>query len=135
MNTMVLSREQTHKLRAVLQDLDPTAPQEQRLWPRHKVSLDMWIRTISPRGRTGVFKIMAMNLSKRGVGLLSKKLLSVGEKFALPLRFDEGGGKLVLCQVRNCRRLENGHCRVGATFLAWAEDEDGTTAIPAEWSR
>ena len=133
MSTVVLTPEQTHTLRAVLQEMDPAAPAEQRLWPRHKVALDMWIRTISPRGRTGVFKVMAMNLSKRGVGLLSRRLLSMGEKFALPLRFDDGGGKLVLCQVRNARRLSNGHCKVGATFVTWIDDNEGNAKIPDDW--
>ena len=135
MSMVSLTPEQTHTLVAVLGELDPLAPRENRRTQRHKVALDLWIRKLSPTGRHAVFKVMAANLSKRGVALFSRRKMSVGERFVLPLRFDDGGGRLMLCQVRNSRELAGGHQKIGGQFIAWVTDDDGLAKIPDEWVR
>ena len=57
--------------------------------------------------------------------MLAKVGLATGDKFVLPLRFDEGGGWLVLCEVRNCRRLASGHFKIGGHFIERIEDAAG----------
>lgn len=133
MSTVSLTSEQRHCLTAVLQDLDPSAPHESRRWSRHNVLMSMWIKKLSRKGKKSLFRISAVNISKRGVGLISRQQLSVGERFVLPLRFEDGGGRLVLCQVRNNRPTEDGQHRIGALFMAWVNDDQGDAAIPADW--
>ena len=135
MSTVTLSREEKHRLSAVLRSMDPTAPKENRRWLRHKVLFDLWIKKVSRRGKKALFKVLAINVSKRGVAIVSPQKLSIGERFVMPLRFDDGGGRLVLCQVRDCRTLPSGEHRVGAYFIEWIEDTTGTTPIPAAWMK
>ena len=133
MACLLLTDQQRHCLTAVLQDMDPTAPRECRRWPRNRVLLTMWVRKLSRKGKPALFRISAVNFSKRGVGLLSRQQMSVGERFVLPVRFEDCGGRLVLCQVRNSREMEDGQFRVGAIFTAWVDDAFGDTPIPADW--
>ena len=69
----------------------------------------------------------------RGVGLLTKVVHVKADKFVMPLRFDEGGGWLVLCEVRNSKSLATGHYKVGARFIDRIEDPWGDAKIPGDW--
>jgi hypothetical protein len=102
---------------------------------RRKVALPLWLRRMPGAGsdRTQLFRIMAVDISKKGVGCLSRRRLEMGESFVLPLRFAEGGGELVLCRVRFLRQLESGHFRIGAEFVATTPDPTGRSRIPREW--
>lgn len=134
MTTVSLTPDQRHRLTAVLQDMDPTAPRECRRYARRSVALSIWAKTLSRRGKSALFRVSAVNVSTRGVGLLSRRQLSVGERFVLPLRFEEGGGRLALCQVRNSRKLDDRQHHIGAMFVAWVNDDRADMPIPADWT-
>jgi len=131
--TAPLTYDEVLQIKNVLRDLDPTAIQEKRRFPRQKTALELYVRKLAPGARHALFKVLMVNTSKRGVGILAPRVMNLGERFVLPLRFDDGGGWLVLCSVRNRRKLAGGHWKIGAEFLAWVEDESGKTRIPAEW--
>lgn len=129
----VLTVQERHELVAVLRQLDPQAPAEQRLAPRRKALVKLWIRRIG-KGRSGLpAKLVLVNVSTMGVGMVARTPLAKGDKFVMPLRFDEGGGWLVLCEVRNCKTLANGHYKVGGLFIDRIEDPSGDAKTPGDW--
>lgn len=129
----VLTTQERYELVSVLQQLDPQAPAEQRRMPRRKALVNLWIRRIG-KGRSGLLtKLVLVNVSATGVGILAKTPFEKGDKFVMPLRFDEGGGWLVLCEVRNCKTLANGHYKVGGLFIDRIEDPSGDAKTPGDW--
>jgi len=81
-----------------------------------------------------------VNVSVQGVGIILSKALAKSAKFILPLRFSEGGGWLVLCEVRNCvsvlQVIPNQYQRqwkVGARFLERIDDPKATAMPPLDW--
>ena len=137
MQNTELSAKERQQLLAVLRDLDETAPAEKRREMRRKVLLNMWIRKIGPSRRhaqsVALIRASVVNVSAQGVGLLCSQPLSKQDRLVLPLRFREGGGWLVLCQVRNCQTTPNGEFRIGARFLDRIEDADGDAKVPMKW--
>lgn len=127
-----LSKQEVQQLLAILTGKDSV---ENRRHPRHRVAQPVWVKRFaqSQRKRHELFKVMLTDASRRGVGLLSKRIFQTGESFVVPLRYAEGGGSLVLCRTRFCRSTESGHYRVGAEFAATIPDPDGKTRIPVEW--
>jgi hypothetical protein len=128
-----LSLEERHQLVSVLRQLDPQSPAEQRRSPRRKALVNLWIRRINKHRSRALARLVLVNVSQTGVGFLAKSPFEAGEKFVMPLRFDEGGGWLVLCEVRNLKGLANGHYKVGAKFLERIEDPSGDARIPGDW--
>ena len=131
-----LSDVEVQQVLGVLRDLAAEQkPTNHRRALRRKVALPLWLRRIPGRGaaRSQLFRIMAVDISSKGIGCLSRRKLELGEAFVLPLRFNEGGGQLVLCRVRFLRELASGHFRVGAEFAATAPDPTGRARIPEEW--
>jgi hypothetical protein len=128
-----LSLEERHQLVSVLRQLDPQSPAEQRRSPRRKALVNLWIRRINKHRSRALARLVLVNVSQTGVGFLAKSAFEAGEKFVMPLRFDEGGGWLVLCEVRNLKGLANGHYKVGAKFLERIEDPSGDARIPGDW--
>jgi hypothetical protein len=128
-----LSAQERHQLVAVLRQLDPSSPVEQRRAPRRKALVNLWIRRIGKSRSRALARLVLINVSQSGVGILAKSPFERGEKFVMPLRFDEGGGWLVLCEVRNSKALANGHYKVGAKFLERIEDPSGDARIPGDW--
>jgi hypothetical protein len=133
MSEVLLSEEETHQLIAVLRDLDPAAPKEKRAGARRKVLLHIWIRRLAKGRSRNLQKVVLVDVSRKGLALLTTMPLEVDDKIVAPLQFGEGGGWLVLCEVRNCRKLASGHLKVGAQFIDRIEDENGTTRIPGDW--
>ena len=130
-----LSPTEVNQVLDVLRDLAAEhKPTNQRRAQRRKVALPLWLRRIPASGeRTGLYRIMAVDISNKGIGCLSRRKLELGETFVLPLRFAEGGGQLVLCRVRFSRELASGHFRIGAEFVATTPDPTGRARIPQEW--
>jgi hypothetical protein len=128
-----LSASERRQLLSVLRELDPAAPAEKRHKPRRKVAQNLWLRRIARDEKFPLQKATLINTSPSGAGLLCAGPLRVGERFVIPLRFAEGGGWLVLCESRNCRRLSDSHFKVGARFIDKVEDESGSTRPPADW--
>src|SRR5690242_18139043 len=106
-----LTPQERHELLRVLRQLDPSAPPEKRRTVRRKTLINIKIQRIGDGSSTD--RMLLVNASVRGAGFLAKTRLSIGETFQMHLRFDEGGGWLVLCEVRNCRKLQSGHYKVG----------------------
>jgi hypothetical protein len=129
----VLSSNQRQELLNVLQELDPTAPTEKRRSARRKVLKSLWIRNLTNTGARGLRKAVLENVSKRGVGLLVHRAMTKGDKFLLPLDFEDGSGWLVLCEARNCRRLASGQFKVGAGFIDRVERQGEEMQVPADW--
>jgi hypothetical protein len=129
----LLTDRERHELVAVLRQLDPQAPAEQRRTPRRKALVSLWIRRIGKGQSKAPAKQVLVNVSEQGVGMLGKAAFANGDKFVMPLRFDEGGGWLVLCEVRNSKALPNGHYKVGCKFIDRIEDPQGDAKIPGDW--
>jgi len=133
MSATLLNNSQRHQLLTVLQELDPSAPAENRRHPRRKVLKSLWIRTLTKTGAKPLRKVVLDNVSKQGVGLLIHRSLKSGDKFLLPLDFEDGSGWLVLCETRNCRKQESGQFKLGARFIDRIERSGDTLQIPPDW--
>ena len=129
----VLTAQERHQLVTVLQDLDRSAPQERRRHLRRKTLINLWMQRITQTTGPRFAKIVLVDVSATGVGLLACSTCQIGEQLVLRLPFIEGGGWLVLCEVRNCQRLANGQFKIGCRFLARIEDANGDAKIPSHW--
>ncbi|HVS70559.1 MAG TPA: hypothetical protein VHQ47_04820 [Phycisphaerae bacterium] len=132
-----LTTNERQQLLAVLREMDPATsatPQEKRRKPRRKVAQKLWLRRIARDEKFPIQRATLVNTSQSGVGLLCSQQVPEGERFVIPLRFVEGGGWLVLCEVRNCRRLSESHFKVGARFIDKIEDDAGDARPPADWT-
>jgi PilZ domain len=134
MEQIALNPEEREKLLNVLRELDPNVPAEKRRHKRRNTRLGLWIQPINEGGKRTVLKATLVNVAARGVGVEVKQPLTIGHKFLLRLRFREGGGWLVLCQVRNCRNLEDGQYRIGSQFLDRVDDPYGDLKPPFDWT-
>ena len=131
MHSQTLTSHEKEQLLSVLRDLDEHAPPERRRALRRKVHARATIQTLA--SSSILVKIDIVNVSLNGAGLLLAKPLPNKAKFVLPLRFSEGGGWLVLCEVRNCVPQPNRQWRVGARFLEHIDDPRGTEKPPLDW--
>ena len=128
-----LTTQERHQLVTVLRELDHTALQERRRHQRRKTLINLWLQRLNPNAKPKFAEIVLINVSPIGVGLLSKIPCQIREKLVLPLPFIEGGGWLVLCEVRNCRKVPNGRFKIGCRFLDKIEDATGSAEIPHHW--
>ena len=133
MEEIVLTTRERQQLLAVLSELHGKGPVEKRLHERRKVLLPIWIRPVVRGEKPGLIKATLMNVAARGVGLLLKQPLKKGHKFLISLRFREGGGWLVLCEVRNCSRNAAGAFKVGGRFVDRIDDPRGDAKPPLDW--
>ena len=129
----ILTEKERNQLVTVLRELDKTAVRERRRQVRRKTLINLWMQRISKNARPKFTEVVMVNVAAKGVGLLSKVACLVGEKLVLPLPFVEGGGWLVLCEVRNCQKLACGQFKIGCHFVEKIEDENGATKIPDHW--
>jgi len=133
MDNMTLSAKERHQLLSVLREMDSAAPREKRQTPRRSVVLRVRIRVISALGKTTAHWALLRDVSARGIGLTLPFALSKGARLVAPLKFREGGGWLVLCEVRNCEEWEVGQFTVGARFIDKIDDPDGSAKPPLDW--
>jgi hypothetical protein len=131
MEDPTLTIEERHQLLSVLRELDGQAPAEQRRHPRRGVHLRLTLRVLG-EPRVQPMPALLVNVAARGVGLQVDKPLDAGRRFLLPLRFLEGGGRLVLCEVRSCTPC-GAAFKVGARFLEHIDDPSGTAKPPMDW--
>ena len=131
MNSPTLTLEEKHQLLSVLRELDPKAPAEQRRALRRKVHVEVPIRTLGQN--PAVLKSTIVNTSASGAAFVVNAPLPKKAKLLLPLRFCEGGGWLMLCEVRNCVPYPKRHWRIGARFLDHMDDPQGTAKVPLDW--
>lgn len=131
MHTTRLASEERRQLLSVLREFDRQAPPELRRQVRRKVEIHAAIRTI---GQKSTFiKSVLVNVSKDGVALVLPRHLTSGTKFILSLRFSEGGGWLLLCEVRNCVAQPHRQWRIGAYFLEHIDDPHDIKKPPLDW--
>jgi hypothetical protein len=119
------------QLMAVLRELDTAAPREKRREPRRKVIVELWIQPLG-KPRPARQKAFLVNVSKRGLALVTQRGLAVESRFVVTLRFEDGGGWLVLCEVRNCSSADD-EFKVGATLLDRIDDPKGNSKPPMDW--
>jgi hypothetical protein len=131
MNSPALTMEEKHQLLSVLRELDPKAPSEQRRAPRRKIHVEAPIRIIGPNPT--VINSTIVNTSSSGAAVVINAPLAKKAKFLLPLRFCEGGGWMMLCEVRNCVPYPKRQWRIGARFLDHMDDPQGTAKVPLDW--
>ena len=132
MEDISLTSQERHQLMSVLREMDDHAPAESRKGARHKVELKTSIRVIGQR-KTSRVPATLMNVAPEGAGLTTSTEIEEGKRFLLNLRFREGGGWLVLCEVRNCARLEDGKFKIGGRFVEKIEDPKGDGKPPLDW--
>lgn len=131
METPVLTAEERHRLMTVLRELDTHAPTENRRHPRREVQLNLHLHLLG-NAPPGIMPATLVNVAARGIGLVTPLPLALKQRFTVHLRFTEGGGWLVLCEVRNCSVTEGGY-RVGAEFVARMDDPKGSAQPPEMW--
>ncbi|MCL2646550.1 MAG: hypothetical protein FWD61_06035 [Phycisphaerales bacterium] len=131
----VLTAKEHQQLVTVLRELDHNAIKERRRLPRRKTLINLWMQRLGKNARPKFSEILLVNVSTNSVGLLSKVACLTGEKLVLPLPFIEGGGWLVLCEVRNCQKLVCGQFKIGCRFIDKIEDENGDAKIPDQWRK
>lgn len=131
MDNVNLTIQEKHQLLAVLREMDGNAPKEKRREARRNIVMRLWIRPIANR-KCGRQRAVILNVALGGVGLVSRQALEKGQSFILPLRFEDGGGWLVLCEVRTCAASKDGH-KIGAKFVDRIEDPKGNAAPPMDW--
>lgn len=131
MDEPALTEDERHKLLTVLRDMDPKAPQEKRKSLRRKVQLETSVRLVNKR--PGAMNVVLVDVSSRGVAVVMPRQLETGDRFMLPLRFREGGGWLVLCEVRNVSGMSRGRAKVGAKIVDRIDDPAGNSRPPLDW--
>lgn len=138
MDTAELSSKERQQLMGVLRELDGTAT-ERRRDKRRPVTVKLYVRRVKAASQQktpdeiGLFSAIVVDVAAHGVGLQLRHSLDSGDKIVLPLRFREGGGWLVLCQVRSCTAAGGGNFRVGAKFLERLDDPEGIAKVPVDW--
>ena len=132
MEQVNLTAEERHQLMAVLREMDGVAPAEKRRTPRRKVDFGLWIRPVS-KTQAGMLKAVLVNVAAKGVAIVVGRPLQKGDRFVMPLTFREGGGWLVLCEVRNSTSQGGGAWKIGARFVERIDDPDGTGKPPMDW--
>jgi len=139
MSTVELNQQERQQLLDVLRDMDATKSTERRRDKRRDVVVNLVVRKVKSGNvrkaaePVSVFPGTVVNVAARGVGLKLAQALDTGDKIVLPLRFREGGGWLVLCQVRTCSRQSDGSFRIGAKFVERLEDPEGIAKVPVDW--
>jgi len=139
MSAVELNQQERQQLLDVLRDLDASKSAERRRDKRRDVVVNLVVRKVKSSNvkksaePVSIFPGTVVNIATRGVGIKLAQLLEPGDKIVLPLRFREGGGWLVLCQVRSCSKLADGNFRVGAKFVERLEDPEGIAKIPVDW--
>jgi hypothetical protein len=128
-----LSSRERHQLLTILRELDPAAPAETRKHPRRSVALDATIRIFGGKLGITLLKAKLVNVSPKGLAITLARPLQPGDRLAIPLRFDDGGGWLALCEVKNARSLSPGLYRVGLQILERIDDPEGTSRTPMDW--
>jgi hypothetical protein len=131
MHSSTLTSQEKHRLLSVLRELDGHSPAERRRFFRRKVQIRATINTL--KSPSIIMKSVIADISPHGAALLIPRALPKKAKFILPLRFSEGGGWLVLCEVRNCAPQSERMWRVGARFLEHIDDPRGTEQPPLDW--
>jgi hypothetical protein len=130
-NNISLTAHERHQLLRVLREMDQDSPIEKRRESRRKVFHKIWIRAIQQR-RCSRLRATLVNVAANGVGLEASVALLRDQRFVLPLRFQDGGGWLVLCEVRSCTATKVGY-RIGARFRDRIDDPTGTSTVPMDW--
>ena len=133
MEEVALSTKERHQLLSVLRELDPASPPEKRRQARRDVLLTVAVRIVVDCGQLEKVRATVLNVAARGAGLRLKQRLRKGDKLLLPLAFREGGGWLVLCEVRNCTPLERGFFKIGCKFKEKIDDPTGQARPPLDW--
>lgn len=131
MDNLTLSAAERHRLLSVLQELDHDAPPEKRTNLRRKVRVQENIRIVEENNAPSTSIIV--NVSANGAAIVLSRPLPKKAKFILPLRFRDGGGWLVLCEVRNCVAQPRREWKIGARFVDRIEDPRGTAKPPMDW--
>jgi hypothetical protein len=138
MDTAELSSKERQQLMDVLGEMNGTAT-ERRRDKRRPVTVKLYVRRVKAASHkkitdeVGLFSAIVVDVAAHGVGLQLRHALEAGDKIVLPLRFREGGGWLVLCQVRSCSPAGEGSFRVGAKFLERLDDPEGIAKVPVDW--
>jgi hypothetical protein len=138
MSTAELNAHERKQLLDVLREMDGQGT-ERRRDKRRPVAINVYVRKVkSAPGKkdtaeVGLYQALVINVAVRGVGLTLRQPLDPGDKIVIPLRFREGGGWLVLCQVRSCATAEGGTYRIGTKFLERLEDPEGIAKVPVDW--
>jgi hypothetical protein len=137
MGTVELNAQERQQLMTVLREMDGGAV-ERRRDKRRAVTVNLYVRkvksAVAGKGDdVGLFPAVVINVASRGVAFKVRHAMDPGDKVVLPLRFREGGGWLVVCQVRSCSLISDGNYRVGAKFQERLDDPEGIAKVPVDW--
>ncbi|MGC9260733.1 MAG: hypothetical protein ACP5I8_11760 [Phycisphaerae bacterium] len=135
MSATSLSQNERQQIVQIIENLKQEGESLGRRHRRRPVRQIMWLKRLPrpERPRSATFRVNLEDVSLKGMGLFSRRHLQRNEYVVAPLQFREGGGMLVLCQIRFCRELPEGGYRVGAEFDETLADPTGTTRIPQAW--
>ena len=130
-----LTQAESTRLISVLKEIAGEKPVvEHRRHKRRTVAMGVWVKLIAQgRARHQLCRVMLTNVSARGVGMLTTRPLTVGDRVVFRLPFKEGGGWLVLATVKNASPAGHGNFRAGAEFVSWLDDPTSEAPVPREW--
>lgn len=133
MSDVALTPKEKHQLLAVLRELDRRAPAEKRQLPRRPVVMRIRINAVAMGKVQKSQWAILHDVAASGLGLRMSSAIEKNSHFLARLKFREGGGWLVLCEVRNCTAWEDGEFIVGARLVDRIDDPDGKTRPPLDW--
>ncbi|HVX83461.1 MAG TPA: PilZ domain-containing protein [Phycisphaerae bacterium] len=131
----VPSVEQNEQIEGILEALDRGVradAQNRRRIQRLNVRLTLQAIVIGTSGGAPL-RIHSRNLSRSGIGFVSRRLFRRGERLVIVLRVPGHAGKLLLAEVTFCRYVRRALYESGARFIE-AVPETPTEGIPAHWT-
>jgi hypothetical protein len=130
------TNDQLSQIQDILQQLDrapvTNGDANRRRADRLKIRSEMVVTVLSATGLPSV-KIFSRNLSKSGIGFISKRPFNKGENVAVSFEMPNQPAKLVLARTTFSRYVRAGVYEMGAEFLECIADTKGVDRIPPHW--
>jgi hypothetical protein len=131
-----VSNDQLTQIQDILQQLDrapvTNADANRRRAERLKIRSEMAVIVLAATGLPSI-KIFSRNLSKSGIGFISRRPFNKEERVAVSFELPGQPAKLVLARTTFSRYVRGGVYEMGAEFIECITDTKGADRIPAHW--
>jgi hypothetical protein len=127
--------DQVGQIHAILESLDKLSAQRETENRRRsqRLTVRLGLSATVLGGPAGApMRIYTRNLSRSGMGFVSRRLFRKEERLAVLLKV-QGQGKLVLAEITFCRYVRRGLYESGARFLEAVKEGEGEGQVPAHW--
>jgi hypothetical protein len=130
-----VSAEELQQVNQIFQALDQlrdNAPHEKRLCPRYNFPTAHAMMVTSLPGKTHC-KVFPRDISRSGIGFLSRRSFKVGELFVVVLSHTLGTERALLSRAVFCRYTSQSMYEIGAAFESTIVAPAGKSEIPPAW--